>query len=55
MEALTAASIAGLTLYDMLKPHCEPEDLVLDQCKLLKKKAENHISNGHYVSLFLLL
>ncbi|WP_336719429.1 bifunctional molybdenum cofactor biosynthesis protein MoaC/MoaB [Acinetobacter soli] len=38
MEALTAASIAGLTLYDMLKPHCEPEDLVLDQCKLLKKK-----------------
>lgn len=38
MEALTAASLAGLTLYDMLKPHCEPEDLTLDQCKLLKKK-----------------
>ena len=38
MEALTAASLAGLTLYDMLKPHCEPEDLCLDQCKLLKKK-----------------
>lgn len=38
MEALTAASLAGLTLYDMLKPHCEPEELVLDQCKLLKKK-----------------
>jgi molybdenum cofactor synthesis domain-containing protein len=38
MEALTAASLAGLTLYDMLKPHCEPEELCLDQCKLLKKK-----------------
>ena len=38
MEALTAASLAGLTLSDMLKPHCEPEELCLDQCKLLKKK-----------------
>ena len=38
MEALTAASLAGLTLYDMLKPHCEPEDLSLDQVKLQKKK-----------------
>lgn len=38
MEALTAASMAGLTLYDMLKPHCDAEDLVLDQCKLLNKK-----------------
>ena len=38
MGALTAASLAGLTLYDMLKPHCEPEELCLDQCKLLKKK-----------------
>ena len=38
MEAHTAASLAGLTLYDMLKPHCEPEELCLDQCKLLKKK-----------------
>ena len=38
MEALTAVSLAGLTLYDMLKPHCEPEDLSLDQCKLDKKK-----------------
>lgn len=38
MEALTAVSLAGLTLYDMLKPHCEPEDLCLDQCKLQKKK-----------------
>lgn len=37
MEALTAVSLAGLTLYDMLKPHCEPEDLCLDQCKLQKK------------------
>ncbi len=38
MEALTAASLAGLTIYDMLKPHCEPDELWLDQCKLLKKK-----------------
>lgn len=38
MEALTAASLAGLTIYDMLKPHCEPEDLVLQQCKLDHKK-----------------
>ena len=38
MEALTAVSLAGLTLYDMLKPHCEPEQLLLDQIKLQKKK-----------------
>lgn len=38
MEALTAVSLAGLTLYDMLKPHCEPEDLCLDQVKLQQKK-----------------
>lgn len=38
MEALTAVSLAGLTLYDMLKPHCEPEDLCLDQVKLHQKK-----------------
>lgn len=38
MEALTAVSLAGLTLYDMLKPHCEADDLSLDQCKLKQKK-----------------
>lgn len=38
MEALTAVSLAGLTLYDMLKPHCEPEELLLDGIKLEKKK-----------------
>ena len=38
MEALTAVSLAGLTLYDMLKAHCEPEDLLLDGIKLQKKK-----------------
>ena len=27
MEALTAASIAALTLYDMLKPYAEPDEL----------------------------
>ncbi|MGA8884669.1 MAG: bifunctional molybdenum cofactor biosynthesis protein MoaC/MoaB [Acinetobacter sp.] len=45
MEALTAVSLAGLTLYDMLKPHCEPEDLCLDQVKLRKKKGgKSHFS-----------
>ncbi|MCF9035324.1 bifunctional molybdenum cofactor biosynthesis protein MoaC/MoaB [Acinetobacter nectaris] len=44
MEALTAASLAGLTLYDMLKPHCDPEDLSLDQCKLAQKKG----GKSHY-------
>ncbi|WP_111894009.1 bifunctional molybdenum cofactor biosynthesis protein MoaC/MoaB [Acinetobacter sp. MB5] len=45
MEALTAASLAALTLYDMLKPHCEPEDLQMDQCRLLKKKG----GKSHFV------
>ena len=45
MEALTAVSLAGLTLYDMLKPHCEPEDLLLDGIKLQKKKGgKSHFS-----------
>lgn len=55
MEALTAASLAGLTIYDMLKPHCEPEELWMDQCKLLKKKVENHTLSAFFVSLFRLL
>lgn len=38
MEALTAVSLAGLTLYDMLKPHCHAEQLSLDQCRLQLKK-----------------
>lgn len=38
MEALTAVSLAGLTLYDMLKPHCEADDLLLDSIKLQNKK-----------------
>jgi cyclic pyranopterin phosphate synthase len=36
MEALTAASIAALTLYDMLKPHAGT-DLVIREILLLKK------------------
>ena len=44
MEALTAASLAGLTLYDMLKPHCEPEQLELSSCRLLQKKG----GKSHY-------
>ncbi|MDM4769573.1 bifunctional molybdenum cofactor biosynthesis protein MoaC/MoaB [Solimonas sp. SE-A11] len=38
MEALTATSIAVLTLYDMLKPYCEPEELEMTSCRLLLKK-----------------
>lgn len=36
MEALTGASIAALTLYDMLKPHAE-RDLAITDLKLLEK------------------
>lgn len=36
MEALTAASICALTLYDMLKPHAGT-DLVIREVLLLKK------------------
>lgn len=36
MEALTAASVAALTLYDMLKPHAGTK-LVISQVLLLKK------------------
>lgn len=43
MEALTAASIAALTIYDMLKPHCEPHELIIQQCKLdVKKGGKSH-------------
>lgn len=38
MEALVAASVAALTLYDMLKPHCEPEQLVITDTRLEEKK-----------------
>lgn len=44
MEALTAASLAALTIYDMLKPHCEPEELIIQQCKLDTKKG----GKSHY-------
>ncbi|HEY4093351.1 MAG TPA: bifunctional molybdenum cofactor biosynthesis protein MoaC/MoaB [Luteibacter sp.] len=37
MEALTAASLAALTLYDMLKPYAEPEELHIDDCRLERK------------------
>jgi len=38
MEALTAASIAALTIYDMLKPYAEPAQLAIVDCRLLQKK-----------------
>lgn len=37
MEALTAASMAALTLYDMLKPYAEPEQLSIGTTHLLDK------------------
>lgn len=37
MEALTAASIAALTLYDMLKPYAEPAELTIGDTRLLEK------------------
>lgn len=37
MEALLAVNVAALTIYDMLKPHTEQENLVLTDCKLLEK------------------
>lgn len=51
MEALTAASLAALTIYDMLKPHCELHELMIGQCKLDLKKVENPTLNTIYVSL----
>ncbi len=37
MEALTAASMAALTLYDMLKPYAEPQDLPIGDTRLVEK------------------
>lgn len=37
MEAVTGASIAGLTAYDMLKPHCDAKDMVMGDVRLLEK------------------
>jgi len=38
MEALTAASMAALTLYDMLKPYAEPEELSIAEVRLEQKR-----------------
>ena len=37
MEALTAASMAALTLYDMLKPYAEPDELAIGDTHLIDK------------------
>ncbi|EZQ18762.1 bifunctional molybdenum cofactor biosynthesis protein MoaC/MoaB [Pseudomonas sp. G11-1] len=37
MEALTAAQVAALTLYDMLKPHTSPDRLEITDGRLLEK------------------
>lgn len=44
MEALTAASVAGLTVYDMLKAH--QRDMVVDDVRLLEKSGG---ASGHFV------
>ena len=44
MEALTAASVAGLTVYDMLK--AAQRDMVIDQVRLLEKSGGK---SGHFV------
>ncbi len=45
MEALTAASVAGLTIYDMLKSH--QRDMVIDEVRLLEKSGGK---SGHFVA-----
>ncbi|WP_348675004.1 bifunctional molybdenum cofactor biosynthesis protein MoaC/MoaB [uncultured Abyssibacter sp.] len=37
MEAMAAVSAAALTIYDMVKMYCEPDDLVIDAVKLIRK------------------
>jgi molybdenum cofactor biosynthesis protein MoaC len=38
MEALVAANMAALTLYDMLKPYADPEELHIEDCRLERKR-----------------
>jgi len=38
MEALTAVSVAALTVYDMLKPHAPAEALAIGEIRLLEKR-----------------
>lgn len=44
MEALTAVSVAGLTIYDMLKAH--QRDMVIEEVRLLEKDGGK---SGHFV------
>lgn len=44
MEALTAVSVAGLTIYDMCKAH--QRDMVIDQVRLMEKDGGK---SGHFV------
>lgn len=45
MEALLAANLAALTIYDMLKPYCEPEQLWISDSRLLVKQG----GKSHFV------
>ncbi|AWN17829.1 bifunctional molybdenum cofactor biosynthesis protein MoaC/MoaB [Salinisphaera sp. LB1] len=52
MEALTAASMAALTLYDMLKPYAEPAELRIGDTHLLEKQGgKSHYSRRLKTSL----
>lgn len=44
MEALTAANMAALTLYDMLKPYADPEQLRITDNQLIRKQG----GKSHY-------
>lgn len=44
MEALTVASVAGLTIYDMCKAH--QRDMVIDRVRLMEKDGGK---SGHFV------
>ena len=49
MEALTAASMAALTLYDMLKPYAEPDELAIGDTHLIDKTGgkSDHVRQLH--------
>ena len=45
MEALTAVSVAALTVYDMLKAHAKAEEMLIGGIRLVKKKGgKSHFS-----------
>lgn len=52
MEALTAAQIAALTIYDMLKPHCDQERMrITDGYLLGKRGGKSHYKRASGIGL----